>query len=283
MKNLAIAFIVLGLLPCSVYADFGIGLPSVIKKRVENFDKKVKEKANQPPVISNLIADPTTLLTDGTSIITCTASDPNGDPLAYSWSKTGGVISDSGAQVTWTAPATEATYTITCIVADGKGGTDTKSVGVTCSLSPSINFWLFIDGEGSNQIDLFTTTSQYVDGFNLYRKTPTTSWQLLNTSLIPSDPDSGLEMGNFSDTNGITLGTTYIYQAKAVKNGQEILTSNEARVTFQGYYDPPDLTGGTPAEGATGVGVTPTFAWNGVTGAARYWIVVFDDEDLGWI
>ncbi|MFH0775645.1 MAG: hypothetical protein V2A53_09205, partial [bacterium] len=193
MKSIATFFIVVGLLPGVLSAEFGLGLPGVIKKRVEKIDKKVSER------------------------------------------------------------------------------------------KPASSQWLFIEGEGSYWIDLFTATSQDVDGFNLYRRTPDTSWHLLNTSLIPSDPDSGLEMGYFPDTSSLTLGTTYIYQAKAVKNGQEILTSNEAMVTFQGYYNPPDLTGGTPAEGATGVGVTPTFAWNGVTGAARYWIVVFDDEDLGWI
>jgi len=158
-----------------------------------------------------------------------------------------------------------------------------KGISPGTDTSPGAsNLWLFIDEEGSNEIDLWIATSQDVDGFNLYRKTPDTSWQKLNASLIPSDFEDGVEWGDFSD-NTIVLGTRYIYQTKAVKGGQEILTSNEAAVTFQGVYNPP-LMGGTPADGATGVGVNPTFAWDSVPNAARYEICVFDaNDELKWL
>ena len=48
--------------------------------------------------------------------------------LTYTWTKTEGIISGSGSIVTWTAPATAGTYTITCSVSDGKGGEDSKNV-----------------------------------------------------------------------------------------------------------------------------------------------------------
>lgn len=64
----------------------------------------------------------------------CDASDPDGDPLTYSWSATGGRISGSGMTVTWTPPegVETGTYEITCRVSDGRGGTaeDTDDVRV---------------------------------------------------------------------------------------------------------------------------------------------------------
>ncbi|MBU1616082.1 hypothetical protein KJ693_12345 [bacterium] len=86
---------------------------------------------NQAPTISSLSANPTTVSLGGNSTITCTASDPDGDSLTYTWTKTGGTISENGFQVTWTAPQTDRTYTITCTISDGKGGADQKSVTVT--------------------------------------------------------------------------------------------------------------------------------------------------------
>jgi hypothetical protein len=81
----------------------------------------------------------------------------------------------------------------------------------------------------------------------------------------------------------LTIDTRYIYQAKGVKNGQEVSSSNEAEVTFQGGDDYPDITGQTPADDATGVGVTPTFGWNSVSGAARYLILVGDENEPKWV
>jgi peptidoglycan-associated lipoprotein len=56
---------------------------------------------------------------------TCVASDPDGDPLTYSWDSTGGRLTGSGASVTWYPPEEEerGRYQITCRVSDGRGGT----------------------------------------------------------------------------------------------------------------------------------------------------------------
>jgi hypothetical protein len=89
---------------------------------------------NNPPQISSLTATPTTVVTGGNSTIRCTASDPNGDTLAYSWTCTGGSISGTGSTVTWRAPSTAGTYTVTVIVSDGKGGTATRSVSITVTI-----------------------------------------------------------------------------------------------------------------------------------------------------
>jgi len=86
---------------------------------------------NHNPVISGLTATPATVVTRGNSTIRCTASDADGDTLAYSWTYTGGSISGTGSTITWTAPATAGTYTVTVIVSDGKGGSATRNVSIT--------------------------------------------------------------------------------------------------------------------------------------------------------
>jgi hypothetical protein len=86
---------------------------------------------NNNPQISSLTATPATLVTGGNSTIRCTASDPDGDTLAYSWTYTGGLISGTGSTITWTAPSTAGTYTVTVIVSDGKGGNVTRNVSIT--------------------------------------------------------------------------------------------------------------------------------------------------------
>ena len=86
---------------------------------------------NHDPVISNLTANPSSVDINQSSTISCTASDEDvGDTLTYTWTKNGGTISGSGSSITWTAPSTAGTYTITCTVFDGNGGEDSESVNI---------------------------------------------------------------------------------------------------------------------------------------------------------
>jgi len=113
---------------------------------------------NNPPVISDVIPNPSIVhLGEGsvaeiaplqeTSIITCVASDPDNDKLSYRWRCSGGIITNEGNEVIWTAPEEEGMYEITVVVADGKGNTATGNCRVsvvappvlTCSTS-SIDF-----------------------------------------------------------------------------------------------------------------------------------------------
>ncbi|GEM_PF-3102049 len=76
---------------------------------------------NVAPVISSLTADPSSVVSGGSTEITCTATDANGDDLTYTWTKTGGILSSTtGSSVTWTAPNNVSTHTITCTVSDGE-------------------------------------------------------------------------------------------------------------------------------------------------------------------
>jgi len=85
---------------------------------------------NQDPVISSLAADPITVLPQSRSTVTCIASDPDGDPLTYSWEASQGEITGVGKTVTWIAPDREGWFTITVTVDDNKGGLSVSTVSV---------------------------------------------------------------------------------------------------------------------------------------------------------
>ncbi len=66
------------------------------------------------------------------------ASDPDNDPLTYSWTATGGAIDGTGSQVRWNpAGVALGAYTITARVDDGRGGTTTCSAEVRVDPRPN--------------------------------------------------------------------------------------------------------------------------------------------------
>ncbi|MCL6579765.1 MAG: PKD domain-containing protein, partial [Candidatus Bathyarchaeota archaeon] len=87
--------------------------------------------ANQAPVIQSLEANPSGVIYGGIAVITCIASDPDGDVVRYSWSASEGTITGTGNKVTWVAPNRGGNYNITVLVSDGKGGETKGNVMVT--------------------------------------------------------------------------------------------------------------------------------------------------------
>lgn len=91
---------------------------------------------NHAPVINEILANPSTVSAGGLSYLTAVATDKDGDTITYHWSFSGGYYPGiSGYGVTtnptlWRSPDTAGTYTITCIVSDGKD-TDSKSISIT--------------------------------------------------------------------------------------------------------------------------------------------------------
>jgi hypothetical protein len=94
--------------------------------------------ANHEPMIEALTATVQYLAPGATSEITCTATDPDDDPLTYEWSADGGVFTGTGPTVTWTAPATAGQYTVACTVRDPAGASDSATLVLTVNSSPII-------------------------------------------------------------------------------------------------------------------------------------------------
>ena len=82
---------------------------------------------NLIPRIKSLAPANTPLPVNGSTQFYCTAVSRNGDTLSYSWSADSGKIAWNRNVMTYQAPATPGSYTITCTVNDQHGGQVSKS------------------------------------------------------------------------------------------------------------------------------------------------------------
>ena len=83
---------------------------------------RVDPRPNRPPTIS-CSASPSSVQPGGRVHITGVASDPDNDPLIFSWESTGGQIVGSGSEVDLDTTHLEPShYTVTGHVSDGRGG-----------------------------------------------------------------------------------------------------------------------------------------------------------------
>ena len=80
---------------------------------------------NHPPIIAvSTTPDKVIEGTGDSTVVQAKASDPDNDPLTYTWSATGGKIEGSGPEVRWNSQGVApGKYTITGKVDDGRGGT----------------------------------------------------------------------------------------------------------------------------------------------------------------
>jgi hypothetical protein len=79
----------------------------------------VVDKINNSPKINYLNAKPGKLDINSSALITCDATDPDGDILIYHWNSISGSFSGSGNNITWHSPSAPGNYFITCRVSDG--------------------------------------------------------------------------------------------------------------------------------------------------------------------
>ena len=94
-------------------------------------DIAVGKRPNRPPVIS--CAPERSPINAGERVnIVSTASDPDGDPLTYSYTATGGQISGNGPSAQFDSTGLAAgSYSITCTADDGRGGRTSAPTSVT--------------------------------------------------------------------------------------------------------------------------------------------------------
>ena len=77
-------------------------------------------KQNQVPVLNGISLSGSWISVSAVSELTCDAYDPEGSALSYSWSASGGIITATGKDATWTAPDTPGLYAIKASVTDAE-------------------------------------------------------------------------------------------------------------------------------------------------------------------
>jgi outer membrane protein OmpA-like peptidoglycan-associated protein/opacity protein-like surface antigen len=93
-------------------------------------DIRVEPRPNRPPSIS-CSTDRNPIQQGENTGITADASDPDNDPLTYSYATTGGRITGDGPRVRFDSAGVSAgTYAVKCSVSDGRGGVADASTNV---------------------------------------------------------------------------------------------------------------------------------------------------------
>ena len=101
-----------GMAPGSYSATSTITDPKMKKLNSATCSTSFGIRQPHPPVVSCSVNPPTIAIGESANI-TMTASDPDGRPLTYKWSATGGTLSSSGTTATVTATNADAGNTIT--------------------------------------------------------------------------------------------------------------------------------------------------------------------------
>lgn len=221
--------------------------------------EELNESVNHDPVISSLIANPSSININETTTITCTASDQDGDNLTYNWIKILGIFegSLSGPTIIWKAPSTTGSYYISCEVRDGEGGEDSELVEIVVTNPEEGNEEVVLESidvlpnnmtieEGDYQ-SVSSITAYYLDGSfkNI----------ALNNSNLTYYSSSSLvaEVNNIgkvsAKSEGITTVTVYYNEGKSVDDSIEITVTklgqgNHAPVVSSVIANPNPVEGG---------------------------------------
>ena len=123
-----------GLAPGSYTTNASITDPKEKKNNSATCSANFTIRQPQPPVVS-CSATPTTIAIGEPATVTMTTSDPQGWPLTYNWSNSGGMLGGTGTSVTVTATNADAgnTITVTGTAADARA-----NLSASCTASVNV-------------------------------------------------------------------------------------------------------------------------------------------------
>jgi len=171
-----------------------------------------KVAPNRPPVASCSADKSAVYAESGESVnVRVQASDPDGDPLTYSWTATGGRIEGTGTEVRWnSAGTTPGTYTVTVRVDDGRGGTATCSVDIRVEPRPNRPPTISCSADRSSvfvgERVRITAVASDPDGDPLTYSWRTSGGQIIGSGAVVQLDTTGVSPGRYTVTGRVDDG-----------------------------------------------------------------------------
>ena len=138
----------------------------------------VEKLSNRDPVIKNISASKSVMMTGDTVTVSVTAEDPDEDELTYSWAcldGSGSFANHTSAKTVWTAPAQEDDYTLEVTVRDKNEGEAKESllIKVLSNSAPNVAITSPQNGDflvptGSFTVKAEATPVAYINKLEFY-------------------------------------------------------------------------------------------------------------------
>lgn len=111
-------------------------------------------KMNYAPEITELAAFSEVVAPGASTYLKCSASDDDGDPIAYQWEATHGEVFGEGCGVVWLAPAEPGPYWVTVCARDSYGGEATRAIAINVSANTAPDLGRFrVKGVDTDLLD----------------------------------------------------------------------------------------------------------------------------------
>lgn len=209
-----------------------VGVSTTTPKYVDVVVNLGSFSSNQPPTLA-LAASGTVVPTGATVTFTATASDPDGDTLAYQWQHWGDttarIVSPNSPSITRTF-STAGSYVVSCTVSDMKGGTVTREQ-------------LIIVGNGGSK---FTVSGRVTEnGVGL----PNVLVNANNTNPVVTDADGYYTISNLAANTYSMTPLLYGYSFAELFNNSVTVGPNFTGADFEAAALP-KVTISTPDETA---------------------------------
>ncbi|HEX9759837.1 MAG TPA: PKD domain-containing protein, partial [Candidatus Acidoferrales bacterium] len=143
--------------------------------------------------------------------VTARASDPDGDPLTYTWTANGGRIDGTGSEVTWnSANVQQGLYNVAARVDDGRGGVANCAVDIRVEPRPNRPPTLSCSADRSTVLVgervRITATASDPDGDNLNYTWRTNGGQIVGSGTSVQLDTSGVAPGRYAVTGRVEDG-----------------------------------------------------------------------------
>ena len=213
---------------------------------VFRFGGKAAQPVNHAPAVTCSVAPASG--PDGVSIH-ASASDPDGDPMTYSWTASGGRVQGDGADVVWTpGGAQPGVYTVSVLVDDGRGGmaTCTSNVPVAAAINHAPMLTCTISKTGINAGDplQITATASDPDQDPITLSWETSGGRIVGQGNQVAIDTRGLPTGQITvrghafDGRGGTADCSQTVDVQAPVDRNDIVIEKEKSLALHSIYFP---------------------------------------------